>query len=155
MSTRSNIFHCLNKTDIFTVLNFEKPEYNPPHINLYTAERIYTGKYQYDANQRFNARSVAQEENPKDKDEMHYMTHYITADLNSNWAVSVGDNKDKASAAGRPQFHVYKFFPSTSSTYNYVAPCANRGICDGTSGLCKCFPGYTSDNCHEQNSLSV
>jgi len=33
--------------------------------------------------------------------------------------------------------------------------CSGRGLCDGTSGLCKCFKGYTMDNCSRQNALAI
>jgi hypothetical protein len=35
----------------------------------------------------------------------------------------------------------------------YVLPCSGRGNCDGVSGLCKCFKGYTNDNCDSQSVL--
>jgi len=145
------IFHCLNKTDLFTVLNWEYPAHNPPHINLYTAERLWSGPYQYSVGKtrfgHFRTNNT--------KDEMHYMTHMLTTDISTNWGVSVGVNSLSSGYVGAPQFHVYKFFPATASDYEYVAQCSNRGICDTDSGVCKCFPGYTSDDCHEQNSLSV
>jgi hypothetical protein len=50
---------------------------------------------------------------------------------------------------------VYKFFPATASSYEYVAQCSNRGLCDADSGVCQCFPGYTNDNCDTQSSLAV
>jgi len=53
---------------------------------------------------------------------------------------------------------VYKFYPPTlaktqSTGYNYVAECSNRGICDGETGLCDCFAGYSGDNCGSVSSL--
>merc|ERR1711988_292980 len=53
---------------------------------------------------------------------------------------------------------VYKFYPPTLATTGttgrtYVGECSNRGICDGDSGLCNCFPGYTGDNCGTVSSL--
>merc|ERR1712072_84652 len=33
--------------------------------------------------------------------------------------------------------------------------CSRRGLCEESSGLCKCFAGYTSYNCARQNALSV
>lgn len=142
------IFHCLNKTDMFTLLNWEHPNFNPPHINLYTAERLHTGPYQYNVVQRFPTATTKLHE-------MHYMTHVITSDISTNWGVAVGPSGASPYKTGVPQFHVYKFFPAAASDYTYVAPCSNRGICDTDSGVCKCFSGYTSDSCHEQNSLSV
>lgn len=149
------IFHCLNKGDMFTMLNWEYPGFNPPNINLYTAERLHTGDYQYSVSERFGGvRNKAQEDN-----EMHYMTHSITTDIATNWGVSVGNMTQISDSVrdsfGIPHFHVYKFFPSTDSTYEYVAPCSNRGLCNTDTGVCDCFSGYTSDSCHEQNSLAL
>jgi len=147
-SVAGNVFHCLNRSDIFTFLNFEYPEYNPPHINLYTAKRIYNGPYQYSTSARFPGASAKNKNN-----EMHYMTHSITTDISTNWGATVGLNTATASV-GLPQFHIYKFFPAASSTYEYVAPCANRGVCDTSAGVCQCFSGYTSDSCQEQSSVN-
>jgi hypothetical protein len=39
--------------------------------------------------------------------------------------------------------------------YQYVAQCSNRGTCDSATGLCKCFKGYSHDNCNTQNMLAA
>jgi hypothetical protein len=93
-----------------------------------------------------------------DENPLHYQTHLINTDLATNWAASVGNMQSGNSLGddfGKPQFHVYKFFPSADSTYEYVAPCSNRGICNQENGVCECFPGYTSDSCATQASLAV
>jgi hypothetical protein len=41
----------------------------------------------------------------------------------------------------------------SSGSYDYVLECSGRGNCDGTSGVCKCFKGYTNDNCDSQSAL--
>ena len=51
-------------------------------------------------------------------------------------------------------FLVYKFFPASKSTYEYVAECSNRGLCDYDVGVCTCFSGYTGDACQEQSLIS-
>jgi len=42
---------------------------------------------------------------------------------------------------------------SPPGSYTYVLECSGRGNCDGTSGVCKCFKGYTNDNCDSQSAL--
>jgi hypothetical protein len=42
-----------------------------------------------------------------------------------------------------------------AATYQYVAQCSNRGLCDASSGVCKCFKGYSNDNCDKQNMLAL
>jgi len=42
-----------------------------------------------------------------------------------------------------------------ANTYQYVAQCSNRGTCDASTGICKCFKGYANDNCDKQNMLAM
>jgi hypothetical protein len=44
---------------------------------------------------------------------------------------------------------------ASGTTYQYVAQCSNRGSCDASTGLCKCFKGYSNDNCDTQNMLAA
>jgi hypothetical protein len=41
----------------------------------------------------------------------------------------------------------------TTTPYTYVSECSNRGLCEGSSGLCKCFKGYTGDSCETISEL--
>ena len=50
---------------------------------------------------------------------------------------------------------VVKFEPSADDQYEFVAECSGRGLCNGDSGLCECFTGYTNDNCDSQSALAV
>jgi len=136
------LMNCVNKTDLITVLSFAAPAANPPYINLYTAKRVWTTPYQFSVgDQALYTGGVINNA----LQELKRGTHVIETDLALNWGA------DDTAA----QFLVYKFVPAMSSTYNYVAPCSNRGICDTSSGLCTCFPGYTSDSCAVQNSLAL
>jgi len=150
--------HCVNKSDIITFLNFDARTANPSRINLYTAQRLFRNDYVNSYGQivgSLQAATAATVTATTDH-HAHYMTRIITTDLSTNWAASPTLND--ANVNNPETFlgqHIYKFFPSKKSTYNYVAPCSNRGICDTTTGLCQCFPGYTSDACSEQSSLAI
>jgi hypothetical protein len=147
------IYHCLNRSDIFTLLNWEFPQLNPPYINLYTAERVYTFPFADSVNNRWpQAVRINAHLAPVNVTE-HYLTHAITTDFSTNWGVSVSYMKGTSFEAAK--FHVYKFFPADNSTYEDVAQCANRGICDHDTGLCTCFAGYTSAACDSQSSLAL
>jgi len=151
----ANVAWCLNKTDIFTILDWVSPNKNSPYINLYTTKRVYTKEFAYNVSQ---AGFDADWNVPADATmELHRGTHRIDTDLSLNWG---GNDFSFAMWAGTTQptnnnFQVYKFFPSTASEYQYVAPCSNRGICNQDTGVCQCFPGYTSDSCGVQNSLAL
>lgn len=119
---------CLNKTDIFTFLSTDKP-LNPAHLNLYTVDKIYQKQF-------FEESSVATENNFNG-------TFVVQTNIATNYA------------ARAETFQLYKFFPSTASSYTYVSECSNRGICNQDAGLCECFNGYTDDDCSSQNSLAV
>jgi len=162
-----NVFvpHCLNQSDYFTLLNFEYTSKNPQHINLYSAKKLSMKKYSQsvynnsfaDGPNRGASKLVPSSKQRTRKgslevgnyggaNDAHFQTHSIITDLSTNWA---------AVASDKPTFHVYKFFPNSASTYEYVAPCSNRGICNDDDGTCTCFPGYSHDDCSQQNSLHV
>jgi len=184
------IFHCLNKTDMFTVLNWGEPRQNPAHINLYTATRLFTAPSSWAVEDKMNlmgdlkvkdrnawltdpggvAAGNAEVHEPgtdtlahphhnpyyaarrlhgNEYDDLSYMTHVVNSDISSNWAAA--STWDQVTSP----FWLYKFFPARESTYNYVGECSNRGICQADSGLCKCFPGYTNDDCSVQDSIAM
>lgn len=172
---------CVNKTDIITFLNFDYPALNPPKINLYTVDRLVKDKVSSSKRLRYgstfsladgsgngpdSADSTYDNTDPivftaADSD-MHFGTNVISLDLSTNWAVELnGNHADLTAATASPPtalaspYYIYKFIPAVESTYEYVAECSNRGLCDHETGVCECFTGYTSDNCENQDSLSL
>lgn len=140
------ITYCVDKSDLIIPLAIgddtsgtEKyVNYNPANINIYTATKLWTKTPQnLDRNVWNDMRA------PVDL-RASMFKHTIKTDLSLNW----GTKTDAA------HFRLYKFYPHVDSTYNYVAECSNRGLCDA-DGICECFPGYGNDNCNEQNSLAV
>jgi len=137
----SYIEHCLNKDDLFTFLTYENISYNAQHMNLYTAKKLYQKPYAYLADAtEYNIPGGLSTQNAE------FKTHTIVTDISTNWANRANDIVP---------FHIYKFFPSEESSYEYVAQCSNRGLCDTSTGICDCFGGYTGDSCSDQNSLAV
>ena len=132
---------CMNKGDYFFLLDPYNMTYNPPYINLYRAEAVLTAdempsgsrnntpRYDwYDGQTQGTLAALAR-----------YKTHTIVSDIATNWAQEVD---------GHAIFHMYKFFPNYDvGTYEYVAECSNRGICNHFEGVCECFLGYEGDSC--------
>merc|ERR1711959_768739 len=43
-----------------------------------------------------------------------------------------------------------KITETSQDVFQYVSQCSNRGTCDSATGVCKCFKGYSNDNCDNQ-----
>jgi len=164
-SRKPTKFHknCLNKTDIITFLAVDNVQFNPQHINLYTIDRLVQDKNIWSESQRHPSVKTSAAGLMGASDEnlvvdpaaaMAFGTNVISLDMSTNWATTLGKETE---AVGNIQgtMYVYKFVPAAESTYEYVAECSNRGICERDTGVCACFAGYTSDNCHEQSSLAL
>jgi len=147
--------HCLNQSDYFMLFQFDMPALNPPHLNMYTAQKLYTQTYQW----KFT--DIGGDDNglTDNTDHTSVGVHIIKTDISTNWASApqgmYTHDATSFDATLHPKFDVYKFIPAPSSTYTYVAECSNRGICEHTTGLCTCYPGYTSDSCSVLSSLAV
>jgi len=78
----------------------------------------------------------------------------VEVDYNIGWATVLGD-PDGSGTSTSGVVVLFKFSPSTTGNYEYVTQCANRGSCDGETGLCACFKGYTGDDCTTMSSLAI
>merc|ERR1712072_1291989 len=162
--------NCLNKTDIITFLNPTLVQHNPQHLNLYTIERLVKDLAVHSNIVKFDhataGTSIVDTQGTVGNDgvvggggsptftPMKYGTNVITLDLATNWGTDLGADSTTLTSV-MDTTYVYKFVPAAASTYEYVAECSNRGLCDRDTGSCTCFAGYTSDNCHEQSSLAL
>jgi hypothetical protein len=175
--------NCLNKTDIITFINTAKVAFNAPNLNLYTVTRLVKDKSLWSNALRYGDGSTAAGGDGDVLDAagsmnkgadaaaayeahrgMEFGTNVINLDLSTNWGTELGsgigaisaiDDTGSDSALNASPYYVYKFVPHADSTYEYVAECSNRGLCDRDSGICGCFAGYTGDSCEEQSSLAL
>jgi len=165
--------NCVNKTDIITFINTENVNLNAPHLNLYTVERLVKDKTTWSNYKRFGTTaeyeagtavagsggSTGRKLAATNYDQgaaMNFGTNIIDLDISTNWGVDLGkDDSTALNALSHSPYYIYKFVPHVDSTYEYVAECSNRGLCDRESGQCECFNGYTNDNCDTQSSLAI
>lgn len=136
---QSGALDCLNKGDHVMILSTQSDAHNaadlaanPVYPNLYQVKKIYRA--------------------PKDASDDEVDRNRIVLDysINSKFEFEVGySDGDDTSAS------VYKFYPPPlANQYAYAGECSHRGICNKKTGLCQCFPGYSSDNCGDVNALS-
>lgn len=143
------VSYCVNKTDIIIPLHWgpNDDDYKQQFINMYTVDKI--GQVErtvaFGDARRLSATDV----------EINQGTNQITMDMSSNFYHAAMEQDALDAARSESNLYVYKFFPDAASNYEYVAQCANRGICNTEEGLCECFGGYTGDACQIQASLSV
>jgi len=89
-------------------------------------------------------------------------TFVIEVDVNFGWEGLKGDPENSDTALDGTTWSdntgvvtLFHFTPSSAGNYEYASQCSNRGLCDEDTGLCKCFSGYTTDDCSMQNALSL
>lgn len=139
---------CMNKGDYFFLLDPYTRDYNPPYINLYRADAVLTSDETPRGSRNSSRRYNYEDQTPSSIDALfRYKTHMIISDIATNWAQEVD---------GHAIFHMYKFTPNYDvGTYEYMAECSNRGVCNHFEGLCECFLGYEGDACSVHGGVQL
>lgn len=133
---------CLDKGDLFVLVNPYNGADNPPFLNLYTARTVQ----RLPSHKLLGPSSRFIEDYDAATDLQVNLTSVflVTADMNINWA---------STQVGPSVFHVYKFVPNVTHSYQYVSQCANRGLCNHFEGTCECFAGYAGPACADQSTV--
>lgn len=71
-------------------------------------------------------------------------TTVANADTDDTLTITVGPNSATA----------FTVSDSTSGTKREDAVCSNRGTCDSTTGICKCYPGHVGVACEYQTTMA-
>lgn len=131
---------CLDKNDYFFIIDPYNVTHNPPYVNMYQALSLYK---QGNDDRRLSIDSVYDEDSItnrwKLRNTSHFFNNIIYTDTPTNWA---------AHAYGDSNFHIYKFVLNTTTSFEYIAECSNRGLCNRYEGLCECFDGYAGNSCN-------
>ena len=73
-----------------------------------------------------------------------------TNPVEAAWLSKLGDSATVSQNIGLQT--IVKFDTASAESYEYVAQCSGRGLCN--EGNCECFAGYTGDNCNLQSALA-
>jgi len=138
--TQSNnptkVLQCIEKGDY--VMIFDTKD-EPSSGNYVSSNPKYHNIYQVMKISRENRETTLSGE--------EYTRYQIILDMSMNARYA-------KSSTVKSNARIYKFTPPQTRV-DYVGQCSNRGICDSASGVCKCFSGYTGDDCSAMNALAT
>lgn len=126
---------CLQKGDRVMFFTTETTDVNygtnPKYHNMFTVAKIYKAYPAHDSSEHLRNR--------------------IVLDMHVNFRSELSNSATASALAEDQRLRAYKFYPP-AAIVNYVAECSGRGLCDSDAGICRCFVGYTKDDCSVQSA---
>lgn len=147
-----NVYQCIEKGDYVMIFDLAvASSVNPMYPNMYQVMKISRENREAVPDVQTMVESVDRQvdvygETP---DDAHFekLRYQIVLDYGMN------ARYNKATVGASNKARIYKFTPPTTAV-TWVGQCSNRGLCDGGSGICQCFPGYSGDDCSTMNALA-
>merc|ERR1711907_431203 len=150
-----NVYQCIEKGDFVMIFDLnEAGSQNPKYLNMYQVMKI--SRENREAVQDMQIAFDSNKENDYQvggHEDAHFerLRHQIVLDYGMNARYN---KQDLTNGNGATNYaRIYKFTPPAAPV-SWVGQCSNRGICDGGSGICQCFPGYSGDDCSTMNALA-
>jgi hypothetical protein len=158
----NNVYQCIEKGDYVMIFDLDATSSNnPKYPNMYQVMKIsrenreavqdmqlgFESSTGPDTTDTYQSSSSA-----TNTDYAHFerLRYQIVLDYGMNARY----NKiDLTETGATNNARIYKFTPP-STHVKWVGQCSNRGICDSGSGICRCFPGYSGDDCSTMNALA-
>merc|ERR1712023_486467 len=151
-----NVYQCIEKGDFVMIFDLnEAGSQNPKYLNMYQVMKI--SRENREAVQDMQIAFDSSKENDYQVGghvDAHFerLRHQIVLDYGMN--ARYNKKQDLTNGGGATNYaRIYKFTPPVAPV-SWVGQCSNRGICDGGSGICQCFPGYSGDDCSTMNALA-
>lgn len=152
-----NVYQCIEKGDYVMIFDLkESGSQNPKYLNMYQVmkisrenrEAVQDMQLAFDAGQTGTYHVAG-----NNLAHFERLRHQIVLDYGMNARYNKMDFTETSPSAVSNYARIYKFTPP-SAPVSWVGQCSNRGICDGGTGICQCFPGYSGDDCSTMNALA-
>jgi hypothetical protein len=160
----NNVYQCIEKGDYVMIFDLEDggSTNNPKYLNMYQVMKIsrenreavqdmqlgFESSTGPDTTDTYQSSSSA---TYTDYAHFERLRYQIVLDYGMNARYNKIDLTETGAVTNNAR--IYKFTPP-STHVKWVGQCSNRGICDSGSGICRCFPGYSGDDCSTMNALA-